>query len=52
MSNADYTKEENFKIEFEKNLSTCINEYKKLFPNSSLTCVCAPGDIKIIIFLV
>ena len=42
----DYTKEENFKIEFHKNLNACIDEYKKLFPNSSFTCVSAPGKMK------
>ena len=39
----DYTKEENFKIEFNKNLNICISEFKNLFTETNFTCVCAPG---------
>jgi galactokinase len=45
MNPVDYTKEENFKIEFNKNISLCIEEFKKLFNESlNLTHVCAPGN--------
>ena len=44
MSEVDYTNEINFKIEFQKNLNECVNEFKKLFSGTSqYTCVCAPG---------